>query len=509
MEITAKTGRIEQEEAELIVVNLFEGVKSPGGATGAVDRALGGLITDLITSGDLTGKQNELAVLYTQGAIPARRVMVVGLGKEAEFDLDRVRDAAGTVAKRVRELGVRSYSTIVHGGGKAGLSAELAAQAIVEGTILSLYKFLKHKSTTDKEKTGVERLTFVEFDPDRLPQVEAGARVGQVIAESVCLARDLINHPANVVTPTMLAETARQLAEEYGLRCQVLDEEQMAELGMGALLGVARGSQEPARFIILERNAERQDLDTIVLVGKGLTFDSGGISIKSSEGMEEMKTDMAGGAVVLATLRTAGILDLPLHVVGLVPATENLPGGRAYRPGDVLRSLSGQTIEVISTDAEGRLILADALAYAQRYKPQAVIDLATLTGSCIVALGHIASGLMGTDAELVARLKRASQITAEPVWELPLLKDYYRQIESEVADVKNVGGRPAGAVTAGAFLSRFAQGYPWAHLDIAGTTWIESDKTYPARSYLPAPGATGFGVRLLVQFLRDWITPLS
>ncbi|MFB0534455.1 MAG: leucyl aminopeptidase, partial [Anaerolineae bacterium] len=327
---------------------------------------------------------------------------------------------------------------------------------------------------------------------------------GQVIAESVCLTRDLVNHPPSVATPTMLAQTARQLAEEHGLRCQVLDEEQMTELGMGALLGVAQGSQEPARFIILEHNADREDLDTIVLVGKGLTFDSGGLSIKSGKGMEKMKTDMAGGAVVLATLRAAGILDLPLHVVGLVPATENLPSGRAYKPGDVLHSLSGQTIEIISTDAEGRLILADALAYAQRYEPQAVVDLATLTGACVVALGHMASGLMGTDAELVARLERAGQTTAELAWELPLLKDYYRQIESSVADVKNTGGQPAGVVTAGAFLSKFAQGYPWAHLDIAGITWIEKDKTYPRRSYLPTPGATGVGVRLLVQFLRDW-----
>ena len=504
MEITVKAGQIQQEEAELIVVNLFEGVKTPGGATGAVDKALGGLITDLIASGDFKGKPNELAVLYTQGAIPAKRVMVAGLGKEEEFDLDKVRDAAGTVAQRVRQLGIKSYSTIVHGGGKAGLPVEMASQAIAEGTILALYKFLKHKSASDNEEAEVEQLTFVEFDAGKLPQVEAGARAGQVIAESACLARDLVNHPSNVATPTMLAETARQLAEEHGLRCQVLDEEQMAELGMGALLGVARGTEEPARFIILEHNADREDLNTIVLVGKGLTFDSGGISIKPGEGMEEMKTDMAGGAIVLATLRAAGILNLPLRVVGLVPATENLPGGRAYKPGDVLRSLSGQTIEVISTDAEGRLILADALAYAQRYQPKAVVDLATLTGSCVVALGHIASGLLGTDAELVTKLKHASQTTAELVWELPLLKDYYRQIESAVADVKNTGGRPAGAVTAGAFLSKFAQGYPWAHLDIAGTTWIERDKTYPLRSYLPTPGATGVGVRLLVQFLRDW-----
>jgi leucyl aminopeptidase len=505
MEIAVKAGQIQQEEAELIVVNLFAGVKTPAGATGAVDKALGGLITDLIASGDFKGKLNELAVLYAQGAVPAKRVMIVGLGKEEEFDLDKVRDAAGSVARRARQLGVRTYSTIVHGGGQTGLSVEMASQAVVEGTVLALYKFLKHKSSSDEEEPEIEQLTLVEFDADKLSQVEAGARVGQVTAESACLARDLINHPSNVVTPTMLAETARQLAEEHSLRCQVLDEEQMAELGMGALLGVARGTQEPARFIILEHNAGRQDLDTIVLVGKGLTFDSGGISIKASEGMEEMKTDMAGGAVVLATLRAIGILDLPLHVVGLVPATENLPGGRAYKPGDVLQSLSGQTIEVISTDAEGRLILADALAYAQRYEPKAVVDLATLTGACVVALGHMASGLMGTDAELVARLKRASQTTAELAWELPLLRDYYRQIKSEVADVKNVGGRPGGAVTAGAFLSKFAQGQPWAHLDIAGTTWIESDKIYPLRSYLPTPGATGAGVRLLVQFLRDWV----
>jgi leucyl aminopeptidase len=505
VEVAVKAGQIQQEEAALIVVNLFQGVKTPGGATGAVDKALDGLITELIASGDFTGKLNELAVLYTQGAIPAKRVMVVGLGKEEEFDLDKVRDAAGTVAKRVRQVGVKSYTTIVHGGGKAGLSVEMASQAIAEGTILALYRFLKHKSASEGEETEIEQLTFVEFDANKLPQVEAGARVGQVSAESACLVRDLVNHPPNVATPTMLAQTARQLAEEHGLHCQVLDEERMAELGMGALLGVAQGSQEPARFIILEHNAEREDLDTIVLVGKGLTFDSGGLSIKSGEGMEKMKTDMAGGAVVLATLRAAGILDLPLHVVGLVPATENLPSGRAYKPGDVLHSLSGQTIEIINTDAEGRLILADALAYAQRYDPQAVVDLATLTGACVVALGHMASGLMGTDAKLMARLKRAGQTTAEIAWELPLFRDYYRQIKSQVADVKNIGGRPGGVVTAGAFLSKFAQGYPWAHLDIAGTTWIERDKLYPLRSYLPTPGATGVGVRLLVQFLRDWV----
>ena len=499
MEIQVKAGGIQAEDAPLIVVNLFEGVTEPGGATGAVDKALGGQIRALVAAGDFRGKRNETAVLYPAVPIPAQRVLIIGLGKEEKFDLDGVRQAAGAAAKKARDLGITRFSTIVHGGGRAGLDLEDAAQAMVEGTILALYRFRQHKTEPDEdERPDVEAVTLVEFSEEKVPVVERGARTGQAIAEAVSMTRDLVNQPANYATPTVLAETAQQLAADFGLHCQVLNREQMAELGMGALLGVAQGSEQPPKFVILEHDAGR-DLDTIVLVGKGITFDSGGISIKPSEHMEAMKSDMAGAAAVMGALRAAAALDIPLHVVGLMPATENLPSGRAIKPGDVLKSLSGLTIEVINTDAEGRLILADALAYAQRYQPQAVVDVATLTGACVVALGEITSGLMGTDPELVARIKAAGEKTAEKVWELPLFEEYGEQLKSDVADVKNVGGRPAGAITAAFFLSKFAKGMPWAHLDIAGKALTDKERN----PYTPK-GATGVGVRLFVQLLRDW-----
>jgi len=271
----------------------------------------------------------------------------------------------------------------------------------------------------------------------------------------------------------------------------------MAELGMGALLGVAQGSDEPAKFIILEHNADRADLDTYVVVGKGITFDSGGISLKPSDGMEWMKDDMSGAAVTLGVMQAVAALDLPLHVVGLMPATENLPGGRAYKPGDVLKAMNGLTIEVVSTDAEGRVILADALAYAAKFAPKAVVDLATLTGACVVALGHVASGLLASDDALAGQLLESSARTGEKIWRLPLFDEYVEQIKSDVADVRNTGGRPAGTITGALFLQRFAEGYPWAHLDIAGTAKVDSDRGYVLK------GATGHGVRLLVDWLRS------
>jgi leucyl aminopeptidase len=499
MKITIKHGFIQEEPAEAVVVNLFEGVTEPGGATGALDKALGGAIRDLIAAGDFKGKLNETAVLYPRGAIPAQRVLIVGLGKEEKFDLDKVRQAAGTAARRLRDLGVKSFATIVHGAGAGEISVEAAAQAVVEGSVLALYQFREHKHLEPEEEAkAVEEVTLLEADEARVAQVEEGARVGQIVAEAACLVRDLGNQPGNVATPTMLAQTAQRIAQQHGLRCQVLDRVQIEELGMGAFMSVARGSQEPPKFIILEHNADHEDLQTLVLVGKGITFDSGGISIKPGEKMEMMKFDMCGGAAVLGALQAVAQLDLPLHVVGLVPATENLPSGTATKPGDIVRALSGKTIEVINTDAEGRMILSDALAYAQRYQPAAVIDLATLTGACVVALGHHAIGLMGSNPELIARLKEAGQASGERVWELPLWEKYHEQLKSEVADMKNVGGRPAGAITAAALLSKFAEGYPWAHLDIAGTAWAEEEK-----SYIPK-GGTGVGVRLLVELLRNW-----
>jgi len=323
----------------------------------------------------------------------------------------------------------------------------------------------------------------------------SGAARGAVIAEAVTLARDLANEPGNFMTPTLFAEKAEEVANAVGLGYQVLEESDMASLGMGALLGVAQGSEEPAKFVVLEHNAGHPELDTYVIVGKGITFDSGGISLKPGEGMEWMRDDMSGAAVALGVLQAVARLRLPLHVVGLLPTTENLPDGRAYKPGDVLESLAGLTIEVVSTDAEGRLILADALAYARRFQPKAVVDLATLTGACVVALGNVTSGLMSNDDSLAAQLGAASARTGERIWRLHLFDEYAEQIKSDVADVRNTGGRPAGSITAGLFLQRFAD-YPWAHLDIAGTAKVDKE-----RGYIPK-GATGHGVRLLVDWLR-------
>jgi leucyl aminopeptidase len=506
MEIQVIAGGIQATEDELVVVNLFEGVENPGGATAAVDQALGGSIREAIAAGDFRGKMGETMVLYPRGAIPASRVVVVGLGSREQFTLQVVRESAAAAARKARELGVPSFSSIVHGAGAGGFPVGDAAQAVVEGTILGLYRYQELKSQ-EPDRADPERFTLVQFDEGKVRAVEAGAQVGQIAAEAACLARDLVNRPANYATPTDLADLAMEIASEFDtMRCQVLDEDDAAELGMGSFLGVAQGSDEPAAFVIMEHNPGQPDLDTLVLVGKGITFDTGGISLKPSEKMDRMRGDMGGGAAVLATMYAVGQLGLPLHVVGLVPATENMPGARAYKPGDVLRAMNGKTIEVVNTDAEGRLILADALAYAARFEPKAVVDLATLTGACVIALGQgVSAGAFTTDEALLTRLQAASEVSGERIWPMPLYEDYLDKIESLTADLANTGGRYGGVGTSAVFLRQFAEGYPWAHLDIAGMTFEERPGTSKRPAHLQK-GGTGFGVRLLVQFLRDWVT---
>ncbi len=515
MDINVVSGDIKTTEDQLIVVNLFEGIDKPGGATGAVDQAISGVIRETIADGDFWGKKGEIAVFYPRGAIPAGRVVVVGLGPQEEFDLQAVREAAAAAARKARDLGVESFSSIVHGGGAGGFDLEAAAQAVVEGAILGLYRYQELKNKAP-DRADPEKFTLVQFGDDQVPAVERGAEIGRIVAEAACLARDLVNRPANYATPSDLAQVAMDIAGQFDtMRCQVLDEDDADELGMGALLGVAQGSDEPATFSILEHNPGRDDpsrpdssgqsLDTLVLVGKGITFDTGGISLKPVAKMDRMRGDMGGAAAVLAAMYAVGQLDLPLHVVGLVPATENMPSARAYKPGDVLTALNGKTIEVISTDAEGRLILADALAYANRFDPAAVVDLATLTGACVVALGRgVAAGVFATDDGLLARLRAAAEASGERLWPLPLYDDYLDKMESLSADLVNSpGDRYAGVGTSAIFLKQFAEGYPWAHLDIAGMTFEERPNT-PRRPPHLQKGGTGFGVRLLVQFLRDW-----
>ncbi len=498
MQIDVVIGEIQQQPAQAIVVNLFQGVTQPGGATGAVDEALGGWIQTLIAEGDFKGKRNETMVLYPQGAIPAKRVILVGLGKQEKFTLDTARQAASKAAQKARDLGVTHVHTVLHGAGAGGFAPERAAEAVVEGTLLGLYRFRELKTENDKDTAEVTTLTLVEFDAARKHAVEQGAEAGQIIAEAAMLSRTLVNRPANIATPSHIADTARQLAEQTELRFELLDKERLSELGMYTLLSVNQGGGEPACLAVLEHNADNADLPTVALVGKGITFDTGGISLKPSQNMERMKGDMGGAAAVLGAMQAVAHLDLPLHVVGLIPLTENMPDAFATKPGDVVHSLKGLTVEIINTDAEGRLILADALTYAGTFSPDAIFDIATLTGGRIVALGAHAAAVMGDDA-LVARLHEAGEATYERVWQLPLFEEYGEQLKSSVADVKNIGGREASAITAGFFLSKFVpEGIPWVHIDMAGLEMVS--KSCP---YIPK-GATGFGARLFVELLRNW-----
>ena len=396
MEIKVEVGDISQHPAKAIVVNLFEGVKRPRGATSAVDKALGGAISQLIKEGEIKGKLNELTLIHTLGRLPSPRVLVVGLGRQDAFKLDKARDLTATALRHLRRVGASTVATVVHGAGVGGLDPQQCSQAIAEGAVMGLYRFTSHKKKNEDERE-IDALSLVEFDRTKAPALRRGVATGRVLAEAANRARDMANEPANCLTPAIMAEHAQTAAQDAGLECEVLEREQMQELGMGALLGVAQGSTQPPKLIVLRYRGAPRRKATLGLLGKGITFDSGGISIKPSAGMQAMKGDMSGGAAVISAMWAIGRLKPRINVTALVPATENMPSGSATKPGDVHRTMSGKTIEVVNTDAEGRLILADALAYADRFAPKAVVDLATLTGACVVALGRgVAAGAFST-----------------------------------------------------------------------------------------------------------------
>jgi leucyl aminopeptidase len=498
MDVTTVTGSIQDSDADAIVVNLFKDAQ-PSGATKVVDEALSGAITDLIEGGDFSGKKGQVAVLYPRGAIPSRRVILVGLGEQDKFDLDGVRRAAATAIRKARDLKAQRVASILHGAGAGGISIDDAAQAVAEGSLLGLYDYHGQK-TDDPPEPFPTTLELTVFDNKDKGAVEEGAAAGRAIATGVELTRDLVNLPPNICTPSYLADTAQQVAKEVGLRVEILEKKQMEALKMGAMLAVAQGSDTPPRFIVLEHNAKHADeMDSIVLIGKGITFDTGGYSLKSGEGMQKMKNDMAGAGAVIGAMRAIGELDIPLHVVGLAPACDNMISGHAYRPQEVVTAGNGVTIEVISTDAEGRMLLADALVYAKRYEPAAVVDIATLTGANVIALGGVAAGLFSTDDRVRDTLLAAGEVTAEKVWPMPLFPEYEKSIESETADIKNTGGRWGGVGTSATFLKHFVDYPAWAHVDMAGMSTEAKDKPYA-----PKKGATGFGVRLLTEFARRW-----
>ncbi|QBS37884.1 leucyl aminopeptidase [Thermaerobacter sp. FW80] len=545
--VAFRVASVTEVDADAVVVNLFEGVRVPGGATGAVDQALGGAIRDAIAAGALRGRLGEALVLPTLGRLPARWVIVAGLGPREGFGRAAARTASAAALRAARRHGCREVATIAHGAGIGGLAPQLAALATVEGALLGLYRYRRERSPGRRapgaapgdgaagtpaeagapgllgaavdptgrrggeplgsgsaqdptDERGVERLWLIDRTDAQQAALERGLEEGRVVAEAVMVARQLGNRPANDLTPARLAAAALELEDLPGIQVTVLDEDALRQQGFGAILAVGQGSAQPPRLVAIDYVGPGRDASEppdAAFIGKGVTFDTGGISLKPREGMEDMKFDMMGAAAVIGALHAVSRLRLPARLLGVVAAVENMPGGRAFKPGDVITTYDGTTVEVNNTDAEGRLILADAMAYARQRGARRLVDLATLTGAMVIALGDHVAGLFANDDAWAARVLRAADAAGEPLWRLPLVAAYRRRLRSEYADLRNTGGRAAGSILAALFLATFAGETPWAHLDIAGVAWsdqVEGDH---------GKGATGYGVRTLVELARN------
>ena len=491
-DVRVVTGPLAGVKADALVVGHSTDDKRLPPSLTALDRQTGGRIAAVLAAERFQGKLGSVTHVHVDG-IGAARVVVTGLGSRKEFGAETVRRAASAGLRRARDLGARTVALDLLGD---RLSPRERAHAAVEGAILGTYVFDRYKR--DKSDKVVATLFVIAADGRQAREATEGARHGEVYARGTWLARDLINAPANDVHPTYVAEVARRIAREAKLKVKVLDREECARLGMGAYLGVAQGSEQPPKFIHLTYTPAGKVAKRVAIIGKGVTFDSGGLDLKSAEGMSRMKDDMSGAAAVLGIMQALPKLGAKVEVHGLIAATENMPSGSAIRPGDVLRAMNGTTIEVGNTDAEGRLTLADALCYAAKFiEPQEMIDMATLTGACVVALGPLCSGLMASDQRLADRLLAAARAAGERVWQLPLIDEYKEQFKSDVADLNNTGGRNGGAITAGLFLREFAGRIPWAHLDIAGPAFIDKDAP------LGPKGATGVAVRTILTYLTD------
>jgi leucyl aminopeptidase len=490
MNTTITTKAITEIDTPLLAVAVAAGDElTPSLAP--LDTASGGALARALSSGDFKGKRDETTLAY--GSERARRVLLVGMGKAGDVTRNAIRRAAAVAAKRARSLGTGRFSFTVAAEARNGVGARDLAQAAVEGAAQGGWAFIDLKRPSDDLRGALTAVEIAVGSADATA-AEAGRGLGDAVARGHVLARELQVQPGNVCTPSYLAEQAQGLADRHGLTITILGPAELRQEGMGGLLAVAQGSAQEPRFIALEYRGAG-DAAPVVLVGKGVTFDSGGISIKPAQNMEEMKYDMSGAAAVLGTFEVLGRVKPKVNVVGLVPTTENLPSGTAVKPGDVVKSHFSKTIEIVNTDAEGRLILCDALSWARRYKPAAVLDAATLTGAVVIALGHQASGVMGNDEALIAEVREAGERAGERCWPLPLWDEYRDLMKSDIADVKNSGGRAAGTISAGWFLREFVEGYAWAHLDIAGTAYTESESATQTK------GPTAFGVRLFTEFL--------
>jgi len=497
MDIIVKRGATHKQRGACLAIGTFEG-KKPSKELQELDKELGGALARAWRQQEFTGEAGQLLLIHAPANMPAERIALVGLGKSREAELNSLRQAAGKVVQKLKENRIRSCVLALPQASVPKTDLAERVSAVTEGVLLADYRFDRYRTEdTDKLPPKIDKIIMLVGPRDELAAAETAVDRSQKTLRGVFLARDLVNEPGNTKSPEHLAARAREVAEETGLRCTILEKTALEKEQLGALLGVAQGSIREPRLIVLEHQGGTKQEKPTVLIGKGVVFDAGGISLKPAEKMDEMKMDMAGGAAVLGTLYAAALLELPINLVGIVPAVENLPSGTAIRPGDILTTHSGTTVEVLNTDAEGRLILADALSYARRFEPGTVIDLATLTGACIIALGHHAAAVLGTDESLIRKLLKAGERSGEKLWQLPLWQPYSEQVKSDVADIKNIGGRAAGTITAAAFLKHFARDLRWAHLDIAGTAWEEQGKPTQPK------GGTGFGVRLLLDYLKS------
>ncbi|RKD22619.1 leucyl aminopeptidase [Ammoniphilus oxalaticus] len=491
MEVKTTTETISELAADCLVLTMYEGQQSAKGSLKEVDEALQNRLSELIASGEVKGKFGEMTLLYNWGQIPAKRTLVVGVGNEQKFTLDKLRDALGIAARFVRDKGISRFTFSV--SEQLGEPTKVV-RAAIEGVELGAYRFAGYKQATQSKDTFEEMTLVIDAALDQ-ESIQKAIKRAKAAAEATKLARDLVNEPSNLLTPAALARRAEEVALRRNLEVNVLHKQEIEQMGMGALLAVGKAGANEPKMIVMKYHGNPASKEVIGLVGKGITFDTGGIQVKPDEGMEEMKTDMGGAAAVIAAMDGIGALQPQTNVIAVVPACENMVAGNNVKPSDVIPSFSGKTIEVIHTDAEGRLILADGVAYAKHLGATKLVDVATLTGSVISALGYAATGLITNQATWADQVKQAAQVTGEKVWELPNFEEYQEYLESEIADLKNDAGRPAGCIQGGIFIGAFAEDTPWVHLDIAGTVTTKKDQ-----GHHPA-GATGVMTRALLELI--------
>ncbi|QUH19671.1 leucyl aminopeptidase [Alkaliphilus sp. B6464] len=497
MKVQVIKDQIKDVMTDAIIIGIYEGVKSLSSALHSIDEQLGGIISEMISNESFKGKEGETLLVHSLGKVPAKKILLLGLGQEENLKEDTIRRLVAKAVKEVEKVKAATVA-IMPIGLDRNIAAEVVGQCIMEGAMLALYKFNKYK-TTDKSgpEVGIKEVYILNEDVSTNERLERGIGVGEKLANGTIIARDLVNEPSNVLTPTAMSNKAIEIANKHGLEVSILEKEDMEKLGMGSFLGVTKGSEEPPKLIAIKYFGNKNNDEIIGLVGKGLTFDSGGISLKPGAGMDEMKNDMGGGASVLGAMDVIGALKPKVNVIGIVGACENMPSGKAYKPGDILTSMDGKTIEVLNTDAEGRLVLIDCITYAIQQGATKLVDIATLTGACIVALGNITTALISNNDDFVKQVEKAAENAGERVWQLPSFPEYKELIKSDIADLKNVGVRGAGTITAGLFLGEFVGDRPWVHMDIAGTVMTSSDKGYNVK------GATGVAVRTLYHLVKS------